>query len=333
MNFRLAPPAPIASLIASLITALLCPAQLLAQSAGDYPNKPIRIIVPVAPGGNVDIVARTVAAELAKSMGQPVVVENRPSAASIVGTQLVAKAAPDGYTLLAHSSTFFTAPTISANAGYDPVKDFAPITLTCKAPMFMEVHAGFPARNVAEFVAMAKAKPGDVSAASSGNGSTGHMAAEVFSSRAGVKLLNVFYKGSAQAVVDVVSGQATLMFDQISTSGPHVKAGKLRALAVTSLQRSPLFPDVPTLAESGYPGYEDVTLNFLLAPAGTPKAIVDKLHAEVQKAYRQPELIKRFAERSIELVASPSPEAFGEQIKSEVARLSKVAREAGIKPE
>jgi tripartite-type tricarboxylate transporter receptor subunit TctC len=319
--------------IAALLAALLCSAQALAQSGADYPNKPIRIIVPVAPGGNVDIVARTVAAELAKSMGQPVVVENRPSAASIVGTQMVAKAAPDGYTLLAHSSTFFTAPTISANAAYDPVKDFTPVTLTCKAPMFMEVHAGFPARNVAEFVAMARAKPGEVSAASSGNGSTGHMAAEVFSSRAGVKLLNVFYKGSAQAVVDVVSGQATLMFDQISTSGPHVKGGKLRALAVTSLQRSPLFPDVPTMVESGYPGYEDVTLNFLLAPAGTPKAIVDKLHAEVVKAYKQPDLIKRFAERSIELVASPSPEAFGEQIKSEVARLSKVAREAGIKPE
>ena len=320
-------------MVAALFAAALCSGQALAQSASDYPNRPIRIIVPVAPGGNVDIVARTVAAELAKSMGQPVIVENRPSAASIVGTQLVAKAAPDGYTLLAHSSTFFTAPTISANAGYDPVRDFAPVTLTCKAPMFMEVNAGVPARTVAEFVALAKARPGEVSNASSGNGSTGHMAAEVFSSRANVKLLNVFYKGSAQAVIDVISGQAMLMFDQISTSGPHVKGGKLRALAVTSLQRSPLFPDVPTMDESGYPGYEDVTLNFLLAPAGTPRAIVDKLHAEVVKAYKQPELIKRFAERSIELVASPSPEAFGEQIKSEVARLSKVARDAGIKAE
>jgi tripartite-type tricarboxylate transporter receptor subunit TctC len=319
--------------IAALVLGCALSAPLLAQSVSDYPNKPIRIIVPVAPGGNVDIVARTVAAELAKSMGQPVIVENRPSAASIVGTQLVAKAAPDGYTLLAHSSTFFTAPTISANAGYDPVKDFAPITLTCKAPMFMEVNPNVPARTVAEFVALAKAKPGDVTNANSGNGSTGHMAGEVFSSRAGVKLLNVFYKGSAQAVIDVISGQAMLMFDQISTSGPHVKGGKLRALAVTSLKRSPLFPDVPTLDESGYPGYEDVTLNFLLAPAGTPKAIIDKLHAEVAKAYRQPELVARFAERSIELVASPSPEAFGETIKSEVARLSKVARDAGIKAE
>jgi len=319
--------------IAALLMAAVCAEQALGQAVSNYPNKPIRIVVPVAPGGNGDIVARTLAAELTKSMGQTVIVENRPSAASLVGTQLVAKAAPDGYTLLAHSSTYFSAPTISANAGYDPIRDFAPITLTCKAPMFMEVHPSVPARNVAELVAIAKAKPGQVSSANSGNGSTGHMAGEVFASRAGVKLLNVFYKGSAQAIIDVISGQAMLMFDQISTSGPYVKTGKLRALAVTSLQRSPLFPQVPSMAESGYPGYEDVTLNFLLAPAGTPKDIVNKLHAEVVKAYQQPELIKRFVERSIQLVASPSPEAFGEQIKSEVARLSKVARDAGIKAE
>jgi tripartite-type tricarboxylate transporter receptor subunit TctC len=305
----------------------------LAYAQSDYPNRPIRIVVPVAPGGNVDIVARTLAAELSKSMGQTVLVENRPSAASLVGTQAVAKAAPDGYTLLAHSSTFFTAPVISANAGYDPVKDLAPITLTCKAPMFMEVHPSVPARTVAEFVALAKSRPGEISNANSGNGSTGHIAGEVFSSRAGVKLLNVFYKGSAQAVLDVISGQANLMFDQISTSGPYVKAGKLRALAVTSLKRSALFPDVPTMDGSGYPGYEDVTLNLLLAPVGTPREIIAKLHAEVVKAYKQPELSARFAERSIELVASPSPEDFGNLIKSEVARLSKIARDAGIKAE
>jgi tripartite-type tricarboxylate transporter receptor subunit TctC len=322
--------------IKTVTTCLLlafCTEYALAQTPSSYPNKAIRIIVPVAPGGNVDIVARTLAVELSKSLGQTVIVENRPSSASLVGTQLVAKAAPDGYTLLASSSTYFSAPTISANAGYDPLKDFAPITLTCKAPMFMEVHPSVPARNAAELVAIAKAKPGYVSNANSGNGSTGHMAGEVFASRAGIKFLNVFYKGSAQAVIDVISGQAMLMFDQISTSGGYVKSGKLRALAVTSAQRATMFPDVRTLAESGYPGYEDVTLNFLLAPAGTPKDIVAKLHSEVVKAYQQPELIKRFTERSIQLVASPSPEAFGELIKSEVARLSKVARDAGIKAE
>jgi tripartite-type tricarboxylate transporter receptor subunit TctC len=304
-----------------------------AQGASGYPNKPVRIIVPVAAGGNVDIVARAVAQELSKTWGQSVVVENRPSAASIVGTQLVAKAAPDGYTLLAHSSTFFSAPLISANAGYDPVKDFTPITLTCKAPMFLVAGPSVPARTVAELVALAKSKPGEISSASSGNGSTGHIATEVFSSRAGVKLMNVFYKGNSQAVIDVISGQTNLIFDQVSTAASHVRAGKVRALAVTSTQRSPLFPDIPTMAEAGYPGYEDVTLNMLLAPAGTPKEIVAKIHADVAKAFAQPELVARFVERSIELVASPSPEEFGQLIRSEVARLGKVAREAGIKAE
>ena len=236
-------------MVTMLMMAAVFAEPALAQAPASYPSKPIRIIVPVAPGGNVDIVARTLAAELTKSLGQTVIVENRPSAASLVGTQLVARAAPDGYTLLAHSSTFFTAPTISANAGYEPIRDFAPITLTCKAPMFMEVHPSVPARNAAELVAIAKARPGYVSNAYSGNGSTGHMAGEVFASRAGIKLLNVFYKGSAQAVIDVISGQAMLMFDQISTSGPYVKTGKLRALAVTSAQRAPMFPDVRTMAE------------------------------------------------------------------------------------
>jgi len=250
-----------------------------------------------------------------------------------VGTQLVAKAAPDGYTLLAHSSTFFAAPLISAHAGYDPVKDFAPITLTCKAPMFLVAGPSVPARTVAELVALAKAKPGEISSASSGNGSTGHIATEVFASRAGVKLMNVFYKGNSQAVVDVISGQTNLIFDQVSTAASHVRAGKVRALAVTSTQRSPLFPDIPTMSEAGYPGYEDVTLNMLLAPAGTPKEIVQKIHADVVKAFAQPDLVARFVERSIELVASPSPEDFAQLIRSEVARLGKVAREAGIKAE
>ena len=228
--------------------------------------------------------------------------ENKPSAASLVGTQMVAKAPPDGYTLLAHSSTFFTAPLIASNAGYDPVRDFAPVTLTCKAPMMLVAGPSVQARTLSEWVQQAKAKPGEFSVASSGNGSTGHMASEVFANRAGLKMLNVFYKGNSQSVIDVVSGQTQLMYDQIGTAMPHVKAGKLRALAVTSLNRSPLFPDVPTIAESGYPGYEDVTLNMLLAPAGTPKDILLRLQSEVAKAYTQPELVAKFAERGIELV-------------------------------
>jgi tripartite-type tricarboxylate transporter receptor subunit TctC len=303
-----------------------------AESVADYPSKPIHIIVPVAAGGNVDIVARTLGNEMSKILGQTVIIENKPSSASIVGTQYVAKAAPDGYTLLAHSSTFFAAPLISTNAGYDPVKDFAPISLTCKVAMFVLVHPNIPAKNIQEFIQLVKADPG-MAAASSGNGSTGHMATEVFANRAGIKFTNIFYKGNAQAMIDVFSGQVPMMFDQISTGTQNAKSGKLRALAITSLDRSSLMPEVPTLAESGFPGYEDVTLNLLVAPAGTPKEIIQKLHSAVVKALNQIELKNRFAEKGIDLVTSSTPEDLGNIIKSEVSRLQKVAKAAGIKPD
>ena len=302
---------------------------ILAENVADFPSRPINIIVPVAAGGNVDIVARTVGNELTKILGQNVVIENRPSSASIVGTQLVAKASPDGYTLLAHSSTFFAAPLISNNAGYDPVKDFSPISLTCKVPMFVMINPALPVKNIDEFIRYAKSNPG-MPIASSGNGSTGHIAAEVFSSRANIKLTNVFYKGNAQAIVDLMSGQVPIMFDQVSTGVQNIKAGKLRALAITSLERSPLTPDIPTLAESGFPGYEDVTLNLLLAPAGTPYPIIQKLNQAVVKAMNQTELKNRFSERGIDLVSS-SPEDLGKLIKSEVTRLQKLAKDSGIK--
>ncbi len=314
------------------ITSTFFSISSFAQNATDYPNKPIHIIVPVAAGGNVDIVARTLGNELSKILGQSVIIENKPSSASIIGTQYVAKASPDGYTLLAHSSTFFAAPLISNNAGYDPVKDFVPISLTCKVPMFVMVNPIIQAKNIQEFVQYSKANPG-VAVASSGNGSTGHIAAEVFANRAGLKFTNIFYKGNAQAMIDVFSGQVPMMFDQISTGVQNVKSGKLKALAITSLERSTLMPEIPTMAESGYPGYEDVTLNLLLAPAGTPKEITQKLHAAVVKALNQPELKARFAERGIDLVTSPSTDDLGVVIKSEVSRLQKLAKSAGIKPE
>jgi len=315
-----------------LISSLSFSIFSFAQNTVDYPNKPIHIIVPVAAGGNVDIVARTLGNEMSKILGQSVIIENKPSSASIIGTQYVAKAAPDGYTLLAHSSTFFAAPLISNNAGYDPVKDFAPISLTCKVPMFVMVNPIIQAKNIQEFVQYSKANPG-IAVASSGNGSTGHIAAEVFANRAGIKFTNIFYKGNAQAMIDVFSGQVPMMFDQISTGVQNVKSGKLKALAITSLERSSLMPEIPTMAESGYPGYEDVTLNLLLAPAGTPKEITQKLHAAVVKALNQPELKAKFAERGIDLVTSSSTDELGVVIKSEVSRLQKLAKSAGIKPE
>jgi tripartite-type tricarboxylate transporter receptor subunit TctC len=300
-----------------------------AQSA--YPNRPIRVIVPVAPGGNVDIIARAIAEPLARALGQPVTVENRPSAASLVGTQLVARAAPDGYTLLAHSNTFVSAPAVAANPGYDPVKDFAAITLTCRIAMVLVVGPGSPAQSVGDLIALAKARPGEIAYASSGNGSTGHIAAELFSRGAGVKLLHVAYKGNAQSVVDVIAGQVPMMFDQVSTSAQYIVAGKLRPLAVTTGTRARILPNVPTLDEAGLKGFNDSTWNGLLAPAGTPPEIVLRLRNEVAKILTDPELSRRFGDRGIDLASSSTPEEFGAFVRDETARYARLAHDANIK--
>src|SRR5450759_2483433 len=304
-----------------------------AAAAQSYPSKPIRIIVPLAPGGNVDIVARTIAQQLTENLGQQVIVENRPGASSLVGTQQVAKAAPDGYTLLAVANTFAMVPSIVANPGYDPLKDFAGITLTCLVPQVLVVNPALPVKSVKELIALAKARPGQLTYATSGAGGTGHMATELFSRQVGVKMLHVPYKGNAQAIIDVIGGQVMLMFDQVSTSEPYIKAGKLRGLAVTSRTRSPLFPDLPTIDESGAPGFEDITFNGLVAPAGTPRDVLVRMNEEVAKVVRAPNLRKRFLERGVELKASASPEEFTAHVKAEVEKKGKLAREAGIKLE
>lgn len=305
----------------------------IAQPAADYPQRAIRIIVPLAAGGNVDIVARTLAEPLSKSLGQPVLVENRPGASSLVGTQFVARSAGDGYTLLAMANTFATAPLIVPHPGYEPLKDFTGVTLTCLVPQVLVVNPALPAQSVRELIALAQSQPGKISYASSGNGSTGHMAAELFNRQAGAIMLHVPYKGNSQALVDVISGQVTMMFDQVSTSAPQIKAGKLRALAVTSLRRSPLLPDVPTVDESGVPGYEDITFNGLVAPAGTPREILLRLNRAVASAVSAPDLYHRFLERGVELTASASPEEFTGHIRAEVEKKGRLARAAGIKPE
>jgi tripartite-type tricarboxylate transporter receptor subunit TctC len=304
-----------------------------AQTRGAYPLRPVRIVVPFAAGGNVDLVARALAQRLTEALGQQILVDNRPGASGLVGTHLVAKSAPDGYTLLAIANTFAVVPSLMSNPGYDPLKDFAAISLTCRVPQVLVVNPALPVRSVKELVALAKARPGEISYASAGTGGTGHMAAELFNRRAGLKMLHVPYKGNAQAIVDVISGQVTMMFDQISTSATHISAGKLRALAVTSLKRSPLFPNVPTIDESGMPGFEDITFNGLVAPAGTPREVLVRLNAEVAKAVRFPELHKRFLERGVELAASASPEDFAAYIKAEFVKKAKLARAAGIKVE
>ncbi|OGA49310.1 MAG: hypothetical protein A3F74_00520 [Betaproteobacteria bacterium RIFCSPLOWO2_12_FULL_62_58] len=322
-----------ASLVVAAAIAAIHATGVQSQSAGGYPARPVRIVVPFAPGGNVDLVARALAQRLPEGLGQQVIVDNRPGASGLVGTHLVAKSAPDGYTLLAMANTFAVVPSIMANPGYDPLKDFMGVTLTCLVPQVLVVNTALPVRSVKELVALAKARPGEMSYASAGTGGTGHMAAELFNRHVGVKMLHVPYKGNAQAIIDVISGQVTMMFDQVSTSAPHIKAGKLRGLAVTSRKRSPLFPQLPTIDESGAPGFEDITFNGLAAPAGTPREALTRVHAEVAKAVRIPELRNRYLEMGVELTASASPDDFTAYIKAEFEKKAKLAREAGIKME
>ncbi len=313
----------------SLCLAFICSH---AQDAANYPNRPIRLIVPVAAGGNVDIVARSIAEPLSKALGQQVIVENRPGASSLLGTNLVAKSPADGYTLLAHSTTFVTASILVKNAGYDPMKDFTPITLTCQIPMVLVVNPEkVKARTLKEFIALAKAQPNSMAYASSGNGSTGHIAAELFSDAAKVSYLHVPYKGNAQSMVDLLGGQIPFMFDQVSTSAKYVKEGKLIALGVTSKTRSPILPDVPTLDESGLKGFDDSTFNGIFAPAGTPPAIINKLHAELSKILPSQDIQKRFSALGIEMAPSATPAAFGQYIQSQINAYEDLVRKANMK--
>lgn len=299
--------------------------------AQTYPNKQIRIIVPLVPGGNLDIVARAVAAPLGEVFGQQVIVENRPGASSLVGTQFVAKAPADGYTLLAIANTFATVPSLIKNPGYDALKDFAGVTLTCLVPQVLVVTPTLPVRSARDLIALAKSRPGQLAYGTSGAGSTGHIAVELFSLQSGIKLLHVPYKGNAASLVDVIAGNVQMMIDQVSTSQQYIASGRLRALGVTSLKRSPLFPDVLTIDESGLKGFEEITFNGLIAPAGSPRDALARVQTEVARIVRQPDLRKRYLERGIELTASASPDEFSAYIKAEYDKKAKLARDAGIR--
>jgi tripartite-type tricarboxylate transporter receptor subunit TctC len=313
-----------------LVSCVLVTAYSVNLLGQGYPSRPIRLVVPLVPGGNLDIVARAVAQRLGEGLGQQIIVENRPGASSLVGTQFVGKAAPDGYTLLAIANTFTSVPAVIANPGYDPVKDFTGVTMTCKVAQVLVINPSLPVKSIKDLVALAKARPGELSYASSGNGSTGHFAAELFNQKAGLKMLHVPYKGNAQALVDIIAGQVMMMYDQVSTSSPLVRAGKLRALAVTSSTRSSLFPDLPTINEAGVKGYEAITFNGLLAPAGTPREILSRLQGDVAKIVAVPALRNNFLERGVELTASTSPDEFTTYIRNEVIANAKLARNAGI---
>lgn len=316
------------------LAAALCGAAIAlpnATRAQSYPSKPIRIVVPVVPGGNLDIVARALAAPMAETFGQQVIVENRPGASSLVGTQFVAKSPADGYTLLKIANTFATVPSLIKNPGYDALKDFTGVTLTCVVPMALVVTPTLPVRNTRELISLAKARPGQLAYASAGAGSTGHIAAELIGVQAGIKLLHVPYKGNAAAIVDVIAGNVQIMFDQVSSAKPFIDNGRVRALGVTSLTRSPLFPNVPTIDESGLKGFEEITFNGLMAPAGAPREALTRVQNEVARIVRLPELRKRYLERGIELGASNSPDEFTAYVKAEFDKKAKLAREAGIR--
>jgi tripartite-type tricarboxylate transporter receptor subunit TctC len=323
------------------LLGLVCGAVAAALAAGapahaqGYPTKVVQLIVPLAPGGNLDTVARGIAQAISPGLRQQVIVDNRPSASSIVGTQLVARSAPDGYTLLAMANTFTVTPFVAANAGYDPVKQFVGVSQMCWLPNVLVVRPDFPAKTVQELIAYIKANPGKVTVAHSGRGGTGHMAWELFNQQVGgLNVVQVPYKGNAPALIDLLGGVVDVTFDTFSTSIQHIKAGKLRALGLASLKRSPILPDLPVLAETpGLAGFEASIFNGIVAPAGTPRDVLARLQSEIAKAVQQPAFRERFLAQGVELTASESPERFTEFLRRQVDRYAKLVQAVGIKPE
>ncbi len=304
-----------------------------AQTAGvAYPVRPIRIVVPYPPGGFNDTLGRTLAAKFTEAWGQPSFVENKPGGNTLIGCDYVAKSAPDGYTLLVVAFPFAVTPSLFKHMPYDTLKDFAPIILAASSPNLLVVNPQVPVKSVADLVALAKSKPDGLSYASTGNGSSNHISMELFKSLAGVQILHVPYKGSAPAVTDLLGGQVQVMFDNAPNVLPQVKAGRLRALATSGAKRTPLAPDLPTVAESGVPGYELEVWFGLVAPAGTPREIVEKLNAEVTTILAMPDVRERFLAQGVEPLGS-TPAQFAEHIRAQMAKWGKVVREAGVKAE
>ncbi|CAN7540994.1 tripartite tricarboxylate transporter substrate binding protein [Variovorax sp. LjRoot84] len=299
------------------------------HAQGAYPQRPVTMVVPYPAGGSADILARTVGQKLAERLGQPVVVDNRAGAATAIGARFVAAAAADGYTLLMGTVSSQAINPAMNKVGYEPVKDFTPVAPLASIPFVLVAHPSFAARNVADVVAQAKTRPGELSYASAGLGTSNHLAGELLASAAGIKLLHVPYKGSAPALNDVVAGHVPLMFDLQATALPYVQSGKLKALAVTGRTRSALLPEVPTVIESGLAGYEVTAWFGVFAPAGLPKPVLDRLNAEITAALRMPDMQKRLHE----LGAQPEeavPDAFAAFARSEVGKWSVVVKNAGL---
>jgi tripartite-type tricarboxylate transporter receptor subunit TctC len=302
------------------------------HAQGTYPDKPIRLVVPFAPGGSNDIMARIIAQKFSASFGQQVIVDNRGGASGIIGTDIVAKAASDGYTLLMMSLTLAVNPSLYKKLPYDTEKDLAPVSLVASAPLILVVHPSLPVKSLKDFIAHAKPNPGKFNFGSGGPGTTPHLAGEMLKSMAGLQMTHIPYKGGGPALADLVGGQLQLMLENIPSTLPFVKSGKLRVLALSGLKRSALVPDVPTLDEAGLKGYEIVGWNGLFLPAGTQTAIVTRLHAETVKALALPDIKERLSGMGAEGVGS-SPKEFSAFMKAEIKKWAQVVRDAGLRAE
>ena len=316
-------------LVSAILTALIAfGGSALAQT---WPAKPVRLIVPYPPGGSADILARAIGQKLADGIGQSVVIDNRPGAGTAIGAEAAARSAPDGYTIMLGTvSSHAINPALNPTLKYDPVKDFAPVSLVASIPFALVVHPSLPVNTVKELVALAKAKPAALNFSSAGNGTSNHLAGELFKSMTGTYMVHIPYKGSAPALNDLIAGQVQLMFDLVLTTAPHVRSGAVRAIAVTGRERSSALPGVPTVAESGVPGYEVSAWFGFFAPAGTPAAIVTALNAETVKAMRLPDLRDRLASQGADAVTD-TPEQFAAYVKEELGKWTRVVKASGMK--
>jgi tripartite-type tricarboxylate transporter receptor subunit TctC len=313
----------------AVVSAVLA-ATAFAASAQDYPSRPVHVVVPYPAGGPNDIIVRLVGGKLSQALGQPVVVENRPGAGGNIGTDSVAKSAPDGYTLVSVGPGALIINPLLGKVPYDTLRDFAPVTIMAVAPNALVAHPSFPAKTVAELIALARATPGAINYASGGTGSTPHLAGALFAVMAKVQLTHVPYKGTGPATADLVGGQVQIAFLGIPTVLPHIRSGKLRALATTGKRRSPELPGVPTVEEAGVPGYELSPWYGLLAPAGTPRAVVARLSSEVTRIVRAPEMREQLSAQGAEPTGG-APEEFAQTLRSDAATWKKVVKEAGIR--
>lgn len=315
--------------VSAAMTALLL-GTIDSTMAQTYPARPVRFIVPYVPGGGVDFVGRAVAQKLTETWGHSVIVDNRPGGGTNIGSELVARSAPDGHTLLVGGVPNAVNMTLYKKPPYDVVRDFAPVTQISTAPNVLVIHPSVPAKSVKELIALAKSRRGQLTYASAGIGSSNHLSGELFRTMAGIEIVHVPYKGGGAAVTDLLAGQVSMYFGTTPSSVPFVRAGRLRALAVTSAKRSPAVPDIPTVAEAGLPGFEQSAWHGLFAPSGTPPAIIEKLHAEVVRVLRLPETVQHFTVQGVVVIAG-SPDELAAFTKQEVAKYARLVKSAGIR--